>query len=60
MGAIINIVIGLGLIIAGLSGNLVLKGTNSGPLLALLGAAILAFGLFQVWRSNRPARSIVG
>ncbi len=53
MGAIINIVIGLGLIVAGLSGNLVLKGTNSGPLLALLGAAILAFGLFQIWRANR-------
>lgn len=53
MGAIINIVIGLGLIVAGLSGNLVLKGTNSGPLLALVGAAVLAFGVFQIWRANR-------
>lgn len=53
MGGIISIVIGLGLVYAGLSGLLVLKGTNSGPLLALVGAAIAAFGLFQLWRANR-------
>jgi hypothetical protein len=51
MGAIINIVIGIGLIIAGFSG-LVLRGTNSGPLLSLLGVAILAFGVFQLWRRS--------
>jgi hypothetical protein len=50
MGAIINIVIGVGLVIAGLSGGLVLRGTNSGPLLALLGAAIAAWGIFQLAR----------
>jgi hypothetical protein len=53
MGAIINIIIGIGLIIAGLSGTLALRGTGSGELLALVGAAILAFGLYQMWRANR-------
>ncbi len=53
MGAIINIIIGAGLVIAGLSGGLVLKGTNSGPLLALLGAAVAAWGIYQLVRANR-------
>ena len=42
--AAINIVIGLVMIIGGLSGNLALRGTGSGELLAGLGAAILLWG----------------
>jgi hypothetical protein len=53
VGAILNILIGGGLVIAGLSGNLVLKGTNSGPLLALVGAALGAFGIYQLVRASR-------
>jgi hypothetical protein len=53
MRGIINIVIGIVLAIGGLSGGLVLRGTNSGPLLALVGAGLAAWGLFQLVRGNR-------
>lgn len=53
IGAIINIVIGLGLIIAGLSGEFVIRGTNSSELLALLGAVVLIFGIVGVARRIR-------
>lgn len=53
MGGIINIIIGLGLAFAGMSNALVLRGTNSGPLLALLGGVLVVFGGYQVWRSSR-------
>jgi hypothetical protein len=55
MGPILNILIGLGLAIAGLSGFLVLRGTDSGPLLALLGAALAAYGVFQLVRARRSS-----
>jgi hypothetical protein len=45
MGGIINI----------LSGNLVLRGTDSGPLLALLGAGLAAYGAYQLWRARRAS-----
>jgi hypothetical protein len=52
MGPIINILIGAGLAIAGLTGNLVLRGTDSGPLLALVGAALAAYGVYQLVRTR--------
>lgn len=52
-GGIFNLIVGLIFIGGGLSGQLALRGTNSGPLLALLGLALAAFGIFQLVRSRR-------
>ena len=52
MRGIINIIIGAVFIIGGLSGQLVLKGTNSGVGLAVVGGLLVAFGL---WRLTRAA-----
>ena len=53
MSGIINIVIGVALIGAGLSGKFVLFGTSSGTLLSVVGAAIAAMGIYQLIRSRR-------
>jgi hypothetical protein len=55
MGGIINILIGLVLVGGGLSGGLVLRGTDSGPLLAVVGAGLAAFGAYQFWRARRSS-----
>lgn len=56
MRAIANILIGGGLVYGGLSGELVLRGTDSGPLLALVGAALAAYGLYQLVQVMRAKR----
>lgn len=54
MGAAIwNIGFGLVMLIGGLSGRLSLLGTNSSGLLAVLGAAVLGYGIWQVVRHKR-------
>ena len=53
IGGLINIGIGLVFIIGGLSGGLALRGTGSGQLLALLGAALGAYGIYQLIRASR-------
>jgi uncharacterized membrane protein (UPF0136 family) len=52
MGPILNILIGVGLAVAGLTGNLVLRGTDSGPLLALVGAALAVYGVYRLVRAR--------
>ncbi|MCW5681600.1 MAG: hypothetical protein KF794_07590 [Xanthobacteraceae bacterium] len=52
-GAIINIVIGLVFVVGGLSGQLALRGTNSGPLLAAVGGLLLAFGIYRAVKLSR-------
>ncbi len=52
MGGIINIIIGAVFIIGGISGQLALRGTNSGPALAGLGAVLAAWGIFQLVRAR--------
>ena len=47
-----NIIIGLVFIGGGLSGQLALRGTNSGPALAGLGAILVIWGIVQVVRSR--------
>lgn len=49
---ILNIVIGAAMIIGGLSGNLVLRGTSSGGGLAVLGFVVVGIGLYRVVQSN--------
>lgn len=48
----ISLAVGLGLLYAALSG-LVLRGTHSSPLLALVGLAAMAFGIYQLARAGR-------
>jgi uncharacterized membrane protein (UPF0136 family) len=55
MGPIVNILIGVVLAVAGLSGNLVLRGTDSGPALAVVGAALAAYGVYQLMRARKSS-----
>jgi hypothetical protein len=48
MRGIISIVIGLVFIIGGLTGQMQLRGTGSGPALAVVGALLIAYGIFRI------------
>jgi hypothetical protein len=48
-----NIVVGIVFIIGGLSGNLVLRGTNSGELLALVGLGLVVWVWGVLKRTNQ-------
>jgi hypothetical protein len=48
MRGIISIVIGLVFIIGGLSGQLQLRGTGSGPALAALGVGLIGLGIYRI------------
>jgi hypothetical protein len=48
MRGILNIIIGAVMIIGGLSGALVMRGTGSGVALAVLGAVFVVLGLFRL------------
>ena len=48
MRGIGNIILGVVFIIGGLSGQLVLIGTNSGELLALVGVGLIVFGVIKM------------
>lgn len=54
---IATIGIGILFIIGGLSGNLVLKGTNSGPLLALVGLIAVIYSFARIAAITRKARA---
>ena len=48
MRGIINIILGLIMVIGGLTGNLALIGTNSGTALAVVGGLLIAWGGFRL------------
>ena len=48
-----NILIGIIFIIGGLSGNLVLRGTDSSELLIVVGVGLLLFGGYQMLRRRQ-------
>jgi hypothetical protein len=52
MRGIINIIIGLVFLIGGLTGQMALVGTNSGGALAIVGVALILFGLFRLTRTQ--------
>ncbi|MCA9030638.1 MAG: hypothetical protein KDA66_07510 [Planctomycetaceae bacterium] len=52
MRGIINIIIGGVMVIGGLSGNLVMKGTESGGALAALGGVIILIGIARIAMSS--------
>ena len=47
-----NIIFGLIMLVGGLSGEMVLIGTQSSDALTILGGVILAIGIFQVIRKR--------
>jgi hypothetical protein len=50
MRGIISIVIGLVFIIGGLSGKMVMRGTENGYALAAIGAVFIGLGIFRMTR----------
>ena len=50
MRGILNLIIGGVMVIGGLSGGLVLKGTQSGGALAAVGAVLCGVGLYRLTR----------
>ena len=52
-GIMWNIIIGIVFVIGGLTGKLALIGTNSGLLLAALGAGLIVWGGVQMVRARR-------
>lgn len=51
-----NIIIGIVFIIGGLSGELVLRGTNSSNALVFVGAGFIIIGVIQVYRRTRKGK----
>jgi hypothetical protein len=49
----ISIIIGIIMIIGGLSGKLVLLGTNSGVALAVLGVVLVIWGIVKIVRQKQ-------
>jgi hypothetical protein len=49
---IFNLIIGGVMIIGGLSGTLVLKGTSSGGALAAIGAVLVGLGIYRITQSK--------
>jgi hypothetical protein len=49
----IKIIIGVVFIVGGLSGKMALIGTNSGNALAVLGAVLIAWGIFNIVRRKQ-------
>jgi hypothetical protein len=52
MRGVINVIIGLVFIIGGLTGNLALRGTESGPALAAVGVLLVIVGGVRIARSR--------
>ena len=48
MRGIINIILGLVMVVGGLTGRLALIGTNSGTALAVVGGVLIALGAFRL------------
>lgn len=57
VGRIIGLIISLALIIAGLSGNFVLKGTNSSTALVVIGLIFLIIDIIGIVRANKNNES---
>ena len=53
VGRIIGLIISIALIIAGLSGSFVLKGTNSSMALVVFGAVLLVFDIIGISRYKK-------
>jgi cadmium resistance protein CadD (predicted permease) len=56
MSGVINIIVGLAFVAAGVSGKFTLLGTNSKEALAALGLIPIAMGLFQLLQQRKRRR----
>ncbi|HPF38828.1 MAG TPA: hypothetical protein P5081_18510 [Phycisphaerae bacterium] len=52
MRGIGNIIIGLVFVIGGLSGKLALRGTESGPAIAVVGGLLIALGVYRMLKRS--------
>lgn len=52
MRGIINVIIGVVMVIGGLSGSLVLRGTGSGTALAVIGGGLILLGIYRLRDSD--------
>lgn len=52
---VLSIVIGAVMAIGGLSGNLVMRGTDSGGALAVLGFVVIGIGVFRIVQANKQS-----
>jgi len=52
MRGILNIIIGIVFIVGGMSGTLVMKGTQSGGALAVLGVFLVIFGIYRMMKTE--------
>lgn len=50
---IFNLIAGAVMLVGGLSGKMVFIGTGSSTLLAVVGAALAGFGVYQIIRARR-------
>ena len=50
--SIYSFIIGTIMIIGGASGNLVLRGTNRSDLLIIVGIVVIAFGIYNFYKSR--------
>ena len=55
---IIQIFLSIGLIIGGLSGELVLKGTNSSVLLVVVGVLLLAYNIYSIFAAKKAKQEL--
>ena len=53
MGGIISIILGIVMIVGGLTGKMTLRGTGSGTALAAVGAVVLLIGIARFANRNR-------
>jgi len=53
----LSIILGLVMVIGGLTGKLVLRGTESGGALAVLGGVLIAWGLYRVVSAKKQKPS---
>ena len=54
MRGILNIIIGIVFVIGGLTGGMVMRGTDSGIALAVLGIVLVGVGFFRIVNGRRP------
>jgi hypothetical protein len=53
---LVSIVIGAVMVVGALSGNLVLRGTESGGALAVVGFVVIGIGVFRIIQSKKEPR----
>jgi hypothetical protein len=53
MRGVMNIIIGIVLVVGGLTGRLALRGTQSGAAIAVVGGCLVAYGIYRMAATRR-------